>query len=36
MEVVRERKSQPPALLQPGTRNTQPHLLQVTYTDNKK
>lgn len=30
MEVVRERKSQPPALLQPGTRNTQPHLLQAS------
>ncbi|EDL93506.1 small nuclear RNA activating complex, polypeptide 4 (predicted) [Rattus norvegicus] len=30
MEVVQERKTQPPALLQPGTRNTQPHLLQAS------
>ncbi|XP_036039757.1 snRNA-activating protein complex subunit 4 isoform X2 [Onychomys torridus] len=26
MEVVRERKTQPPAMLQPGTQNPQPHL----------
>lgn len=29
MEVVRERKAKPPALLQPGTQNPQPHLLQA-------
>lgn len=32
MEVVRERKTQPPALFQPGSQNTQ----QVTHTGNKK
>lgn len=30
MEVVRERKTQPPALLQPGAQNPQPHLLQAS------
>ncbi|KAL6034282.1 hypothetical protein STEG23_015024, partial [Scotinomys teguina] len=30
MEVVRERKTQPPAPLQPGTQNPQPHLLQAS------
>ncbi|XP_016835354.1 snRNA-activating protein complex subunit 4 isoform X2 [Cricetulus griseus] len=29
MEVVRERKAQPPAVLQPSTQNPQPHLLQA-------
>lgn len=32
MEVVRERKAQPPALFQPGSQNTQ----QVTHTANRK
>ncbi|CAO2598353.1 snRNA-activating protein complex subunit 4 [Lemmus lemmus] len=30
MEVVQERKTQSPALLQPGTQNPQPHLLQAS------